>query len=128
MTISVSGSVSLGSAAQKQTSTPYTYTGQKQDSTSDNATPAVTKKQEASPAKEDIPREQVEKAADKLNRLMGIIDKRLSFSVDKQSDQVVVKVIDQSTGKVIDQIPAKNMLDMLDNLNNTVGLLVDKWA
>jgi flagellar protein FlaG len=90
---------------------------------------AQTTKQETTTAKDEEPtREQLQQATKKINDLMGLVDKRLSFSVDESTDQVVVKVIDQTSGKVLDQIPAKNIIDMLKALHTTVGHFVDKWA
>lgn len=107
---------------------PYdTFPGERIDKSSEsNATPVVDRKQEASAAKEDVPREQVEKAAEKLNRLMGIIDKRLEFSVHEKSHRVMVKIVDQKTGEVLNEIPPKRILDLLSSFDKMVGILMDK--
>ena len=86
----------------------------------------VERKTEVPTSREDIPREQVEKAAEKLNRLMGIIDKRLKFSIHEKSGELMVKIIDQNSGDVIDEIPSRKMLDFLASFKEFVGLLVDK--
>lgn len=86
----------------------------------------IDRKAEIPSAREEVPREEVEKAAEKLNRLMGIIDKRLEFSVHKQSGRVMVKVIDQQTGDVLDEIPPKRILDMLSSFTEMAGIFVDK--
>ena len=99
---------------------------QRLDSRNQVLRPVVNRKAETPAAKEDIPREQVEKAAEKLNRLMGIIDRRLEFSVHEKSGQLMVKVIDQTTGDVLDEIPSKRALDILSSFDDLVGLLVDK--
>jgi flagellar protein FlaG len=89
---------------------------------------AQTTKQETSAANEGASHEQLQQAVKKINDLMGLVDKRLSFNVDESTDQVVVKVIDQTSGKVLDQIPPKNIIDMLKALHTTVGHFVDKWV
>ncbi len=88
--------------------------------------PPVSRKNEIAAAREEVPREEVEKATDKLNRLMGIVDKRLEFTIHEKSKTVMVKVIDQETGNVIDEIPPKRLLDFLSSFREMVGLLVDK--
>jgi len=102
------------------------FPGQKLERSQETPRPVVDRKQETPSAREEIPREQVEKAAEKLNRLMGIIDKRLEFRVHERSNRIIVKIIDQGTGEVLDEIPSKQVLDMLSSFTDMVGLMVDK--
>lgn len=103
-----------------------TFPGQKLEQSQETPRQVVDRKQEASSAREETPREEVEKVTDKLNRLMGIIDKRLEFRVDEKSQRVVVKIIDQQSGEVLNEIPSKQAMDMLDSFSDMVGLMVDK--
>jgi len=103
-----------------------TFQGQKTERSQDTPLKVVDKKSDVPSAREEIPREQVEKATEKLNRLMGIIDKRLKFSVHSNPDCVVVKVVDQETGDVLNEIPSKQALDLLSSFSDTVGLVVNK--
>jgi flagellar protein FlaG len=102
------------------------FPGQKLERSQETPRPVVDRKQQTPSAREEIPREQVEKAAEKLNRLMGIIDKRLEFRVHERSHRVIVKIIDQGTGEVLNEIPPKRVLDMLSSFIDMVGLMVDK--
>ena len=102
------------------------FPGQKLERSQEAPRPVVDRKQEIPSAREEIPREKVEKATEKLNRLMGIIDKRLEFSVHEKSHRVMVKIIDQVTGEVLDEIPPKRVLDMMNSFSQMVGLMVDK--
>ena len=102
------------------------FPGQKLERSQEAPRPVVDRKQEVPSAREEIPREQVEKAAEKLNRLMGIIDKRLEFSVHERSHRVIVKIIDQGNGEVLNEIPPKQVLDMLSSFTDMIGLMVDK--
>lgn len=86
----------------------------------------VEKKDNVSSAREEVPREEVEKATGKLNRLMGLIDKRLKFEIHEQSNRVMVKIIDEKSGEVINEIPPKKILDIMSSLQEIIGLLVDK--
>lgn len=104
------------------------FSGQKLERSQETPRPVVDRKQEIPSAREEIPREDVEKATEKLNRLMGIIDKRLEFRVDDKSQRVVVKIIDQQNGDVLDEIPSQRALDILNSFSDMIGLMVDKRA
>ncbi|RNC29575.1 MAG: hypothetical protein AWM53_00573 [Candidatus Dichloromethanomonas elyunquensis] len=86
----------------------------------------VDKKTDVSSAREEVPREEVEKAAEKLNRLMGLFEKRMKFEVHEKTNRVMVKIVDEKSGEVISEIPSKKILDMLSSFDQFVGLLVDK--
>lgn len=102
------------------------FPGQKLERSQDTPRKVVDRKQEIPSAREEIPREQVEKATEKLNRLMGIIDKRLEFSVHEKSDSVIVKIIDQQSGDVMDEIPPQRVMDILSTFSQMAGLFFDK--
>lgn len=102
------------------------YPGQKLENSREIPRPVVDRKNETPSAREEVPREEVEKALDKLNRLVGLIEKRLKFSIHEKSHRVMVKVIDVKTGEILNEIPPKKVLDMLSTISDIVGLLVDK--
>ncbi len=86
----------------------------------------VEKKENVSSAREEVPREEVEKATEKLNRLMGLIEKRMKFEIHEKSNRVMVKIIDEKNGEIISEIPPKKILDMMSSLQEFIGILVDK--
>ena len=102
------------------------FPGQKLERPQDTPRKVVDRKQKTPSAREEIPREEVEKAAEKLNRLMGIIDKRLEFRVHEKSHKISVKIIDQSNGEVLDEIPSQKVMDILNSFSQMAGLLFDK--
>ena len=102
------------------------FPGQKLERSQETPLKVVDRKQEIPSAREEIPREEVEKVAEKLNRLMGIIDKRLEFRVDEKSQRVVVKIIDQQNDEVLDEIPSQRALDILNSFSEMIGVLFDK--
>jgi len=103
-----------------------TYPGQKLERSQEIPRPIVERKDELPSAREEIPREDVERATDKLNRLMGLIDKRLRFDLNEESDQIMVRVIDQDTEDVLKEMPPKRVLELLHSLTDIAGLLVDQ--
>lgn len=86
----------------------------------------VEKKDNVTSAREEIPREEVEQATEKLNRLMGLVERRLKFEVHDKSNRVMVKIIDEKSGEILREVPPKKILDMLSSFAEYVGLLVDK--
>lgn len=86
----------------------------------------VEKKGNVSSAREEIPREEVEKATEKLNRLMGLIEKKMKFEVHDKTQRIMVKIIDEESGEVLSEIPPKKILDMLSSFMEFAGLLVDE--
>ncbi|CAA7603176.1 FlaG protein [Acididesulfobacillus acetoxydans] len=89
-------------------------------------------KAEQERAKTQLSRREAEKLAQKLNQIMGLIEKRLLFKVSEEKDsaldEIQVKVIDQKTGKVLAIIPPKNLQELLGNVKDAVGILFDAWA
>ncbi len=77
---------------------------------------------------QELNKQEVEKLAERLNRVMGLIEKRLQFKVHDKSKMIQVKVIDQQTGEVIDEIPPKRLLDLMSSFQNVTGLFVDHKA
>ena len=86
----------------------------------------VEKKDNVTSAREEVPREEVEQAAEKLNRLMGLVERRLKFEIHDKSHRVMVKIIDEKSGEILREVPPKKILDMLSSFAEYVGLLVDK--
>ncbi|GAB6152508.1 flagellar protein FlaG [Desulfosporosinus burensis] len=102
------------------------FPGQKLDRSLETPRKVIDRKGEIPSAREEIPREEVEKATEKLNRLMGIINKRYEFSIHENSQRLTVKIVDQQNGEVIDEIPSKRALELLDSFREMAGLLFDK--
>ena len=103
-----------------------TFPGQKLERTQEAPRPVVERKQEIPSAREEIPREEVEKAAEKFNRLMNIIEKRWQVRVHEDTHRFIVKVIDQESGEVLKEIPPEKILDMLASFTKMAGILVDE--
>lgn len=99
----------------------------------DTGRTAVVRKDETSKSsneskEQELSRQEIEKLTDRINRIMGLIDKRLKFTIHDKSGQVQVKVIDQENGKVIDEIPPKRLLDLMASFRDMTGILFDHKA
>lgn len=102
------------------------FPGQKSEKTQEILVPVVGRKQEVPTAREEISREEIERATDRLNRLMGIIDKQMKFSIHEKGHRVIIKIVDRQTGRILNEIPPKNIIDMLESFSDMVGLQLDK--
>jgi len=102
------------------------FSGQRTEPNQVTPLQVVDRKQDIPTAREEIPREQVEKAMDKLNRLMGLFNKRMEVSVNNKAHCITVKIIDQASGEVLDEIPSQQALDLMSSFTDTVGLRVNK--
>lgn len=68
----------------------------------------------------------VSEAVDKMNKALEGSDRRFEYSVHEKTNEIMIKVIDETTGKVIREIPPKKILDMVANMMEMAGLLVDE--
>ncbi|MFZ5945232.1 MAG: flagellar protein FlaG [Bacillota bacterium] len=62
------------------------------------------------------------------NRELQIYDKKLEFSIHEKTKEIVVKIVDTSTEEVLKEIPSQKILDMIANMMELAGLLVDERA
>lgn len=62
---------------------------------------------------------------DKMNQVASLFNTTLNFSVDQPTGKTVIKVMDQDTEEVIRQIPPENMLKLMSNMRDVMGMLLD---
>lgn len=116
-----------GGISQNQMWGVEPFPQQKLDTANEIPRPRVIGKDEVTSAREEVPREEVEKATEKMNRLMGIIDKRWEFSVHERSHRIMVKVLNRDSGEVLEEIPPKRILDLLASFTEMTGVFLDKY-
>ncbi len=104
--------------------------GQRQEHRAADELPrlVVDKKENVPSAREEIPREEVEKAAEKLNHLMGLLDKRMEFKIHEGTKRIMVKIVNRDNGDVLSEIPPEKVLDIIGSIQEMVGLIVDQKA
>lgn len=115
---------------QKTTMPVDAYPGQKLERSQEIPRPVVERKNEIPNAREEIPREEVEKAVDKLNRFMGLINKGMRFEVheedEEDEEEILVRIVDQDSEQVLKESTPKWVMELLHNLTDAAGLLVDQ--
>lgn len=103
------------------------YPGQKLERSQEIPRPVVERKNEIPNAREEIPREEVEKAVDKLNRFMGLINKGMRFEINEEdSEDLLVRIVDQDSDQVLKESTPKWVMELLHNLTDAAGLFVDQ--
>jgi len=68
----------------------------------------------------------IHSAANDLEQIGLVFNKKLQFVVDHKSNDVIVKVIDKETDKVIKELPPEELQRLHSNLKDTIGFLFDE--
>ena len=72
--------------------------------------------------------QQLEHAADNLNKHVQNLKRDLHFSVNDDTGETVIRVVDSESQKTIRTIPSDEFLSMSQHLNQTMGLLLNASA
>jgi len=78
--------------------------------------------------KKELSKEQINKVKEDLNHFMKLIDSDIQFAVHEKSKQLMVQVVDMKENKVIKEFPSHEMLNIMANIKEYVGVLLDKRA
>jgi flagellar protein FlaG len=86
--------------------------------------------QSVPPAKESSQpsNQQLEKAATSLNKHVQSLKRDLLFSVDDDTGETIIRVVDSESQKMIRTIPSDEFISMSQQLNQTVGMLLNAKA
>lgn len=82
------------------------------------------KQAEATP----LSRDEAEQVTDKMNKLMQLINTDLQFSLHEKTKRLIVQMVDKRDGTVLKEFPPHELLDTIANIQEYVGLLLDKKA
>lgn len=72
--------------------------------------------------------EEIIHAIEAANKSVEVYDRKLEFSIHEKTKEIMVKVIDTSKGEIVREIPSKKTLDMVANLLQAAGILIDEKA
>jgi flagellar protein FlaG len=95
--------------------------------TAESAVPTRTGAGQLQPERENDPSEFVQ-TIEKANKRYEAYDKILQFSIHEDTNLIMIKIINTKTEEVIAEIPPEKILDMIAQLWEMAGLLVDKRA
>jgi flagellar protein FlaG len=93
-----------------------------QESTREKSVPQHTEENNQNQVSEKV----VSEAIEKLNKALEGTNRRMEYSVHEVTNGIMIKVIDEETGKVIREVPPKKILDMVANMMEMAGLIVDE--
>ncbi len=72
--------------------------------------------------------QQLKQAAETLNQHVQSLKRDLHFSIDEDTGETVIRVVDSESQKTIRTIPSDEFLRVAQQLNKSVGLLLNAQA
>lgn len=75
-----------------------------------------------------LSRKELVKKVEQLNDAMDLFNRKLSFQVHEETQRIYVQILNSETGEVIKEIPPEKFLDMLENISEAIGIIVDEKA
>ena len=72
--------------------------------------------------------EDLGKAVEKANKSFKPHNRRLEFEPHERTDRLMVKVVDTTTDEIIREIPPEKIIDMVADMLEMAGILVDERA
>lgn len=72
--------------------------------------------------------QQLEQAAENLNKHVQNLQRDLHFSINDDTGETVIRVVDSASQKTIRTIPSDEFLSMTQQLNQSVGMLLNAQA
>lgn len=73
-----------------------------------------------------VSRTDLEREIEGLNKFMESSSTHLKFTLHEKLNEYYVQVIDDNNNTVVREIPSKKMMDMVAQMHEMIGLLVDE--
>lgn len=90
---------------------------------SDNEQPVPPTKDSKQPSGQ-----QLERATDNMNKHVQSLKRDLHFSINEETGETVIKVVDSESQETIRTIPSEEFITVSQQLNKTVGMLLNARA
>lgn len=74
----------------------------------------------------EVSTEDVESVMGSLNKAARNVDSRVSFSYHEKTKRILMRITDPVTREVVKQIPSREMIRILENIHDLVGMFVDE--
>ncbi len=75
-----------------------------------------------------LTRDEAEQVTERMNKLMQLMNTDLQFSLHEKTKRLIVQMVDQRDGTVLKEFPPHELLDTIANIQEYVGMLLDKKA
>jgi flagellar protein FlaG len=73
-----------------------------------------------------IDKEKLEKAVEETNRIVFPSEDKFEFKIHEGTGRLMVKLVNRETDEIIREIPSEKILDLIANIWEMVGILVDE--
>lgn len=90
------------------------------------ATEAADLKEIMSESQNSFTPKSIMKAIEAMNKDLEPSGKKLAYSIHERTNQMLIKVIDRETNEVIKEIPDEKLMDMMADLCEASGILIDE--
>ncbi|HRX16008.1 MAG TPA: flagellar protein FlaG [Spirochaetota bacterium] len=70
--------------------------------------------------------ENMSNVIDTLNKAAGSIDSRVSFQYNDKTKRIVMRIMDPETNELVRQVPTKEMIRLLERINEVTGVFLDE--
>ncbi|MCM3511874.1 MULTISPECIES: flagellar protein FlaG [Carnobacterium] len=74
----------------------------------------------------EITKEELDATVEKANRFLLGLKTQFDFKIHEGTGRTVVRLIDKQTQEVVKEIPPEKMLDVLESIWDSAGILVDR--
>lgn len=74
----------------------------------------------------EITKEELDATVEKANQFLLGLKTQFDFKVHEGTGRTVVRLIDKQTEEVVKEIPPEKMLDVLESIWDSAGILVDR--
>lgn len=75
-----------------------------------------------------VTKAQVENVVEKMSKLLDDEGTRVEYEAHKGMWSAVIKIIDTKTDEIVTQIPAKQVVEAMENFYDSIGIMMDKKA
>jgi len=77
---------------------------------------------------DQVNRDDAKQVTEQMNKLMELMNTDLQFSLHEKTNRLIVQMVDRRDGTVLKEFPPHELLDTLANIQEYVGILLDKKA
>jgi len=71
-------------------------------------------------------RTEIHDMVSRLNKTVEDLNERISFSYHEKTNRVILKVIDSDTNEVVREIPPRDLIRLLEHIQEYMGMFVDE--
>jgi flagellar protein FlaG len=87
---------------------------------------ATKQNQKQTPNNGVIDKEKLEKAVEETNRIVFPSEDKFEFKIHEGTGRIMVKLVNKETEEIIREIPSEKILDLIANIWEMVGIVVDE--